>query len=122
MDMKTDRENRFTEEEIQAAVREFCSRGIQDVRLDKTFYDPEARKFFRVAVDGSFYHGYDVHYENLPKEQVVSNYRRWYCDAEPCESGSGNKKIPFEMILERLPYEAGPYTPPPNFGEGKLFI
>ncbi|MBQ5541687.1 MAG: hypothetical protein IIU06_01320 [Erysipelotrichales bacterium] len=112
----------FTEEEIRSAVEAFCTKGIQNVGGDRTYYDPEAQKFFRVAVDGNYYHGYDVDYPLMTKEQVLREITYYFFSIDQFENTCREKKVPIVLIADALPWTPGPYTPPENFGYGRHFI
>ena len=110
----------FTEEQIGAAVAEFCSHGITAVG-SRTYYDPEAKKFFQVLTDGNYYHGYDVTYPQVSRSEVVQEHLRHFFEIDKfidlCESGT----VPPLVILSRLPWTEGAYNPPANFGHGEYF-
>ena len=111
----------FTDKQINAAVSEFC-KGISCCdKRNTVYYDAEAKKFFLVIVDGNYYHGYDVSYPLLSKEEAIRHeIKTWfslYDFEEECIAG----KIPLFLILLHLPYEEGNYSPPDNFGCGIHF-
>ena len=105
----------FTEEQIDAAAAEFCRKGISEIS-NSYYYDSDAKKFFYLLMDGNYYHGYDVSYANMKKEEVIAGQIRNPFFSirnfiRECREG----KIPILLILERLPWEDGPYTPPEEF-------
>lgn len=111
----------FTEEQIKEAVAGFCSHGITAVNSN-TYYDPEAKKFFMVLADGNYYHGYDVSYLQVSRNEVMDECVRYHFSIDQfidqCEAGT----IPLLVILSKLPWEEGPYDPPENFGYGVHFV
>lgn len=112
----------FSEKQIEDAVNAFCSNGIASVHR-AIYYDPEEQKFFLVRDDGNYYHGYDVDYLPMNKEEVITWYMDSYafsvkCFVDACQAG----EIPMLVILSRLPFTEGPYSPPYNFGYGEHFV
>ena len=111
----------FTEEQIQTIAKKVCGSGIFEID-SHTYYDPEAQKFFRVLTDGNSYHGYEVSYEQLTKEEVMDRLTRFHFSLfnvkEFCQSGH----LPNLVLAYYLPWSEGPYTPPDNFGYGTEFI
>ena len=111
----------FTEEQIEAEAAEFCSHGITGVN-SPTYYDPEAQKFFKVLTDGNYYHGYDVDYLTVSREKVLDELFRYHFTIDhfidQCEAG----QIPMSVIVSRLPWVEGPYSPPVGFGYGVHFV
>ena len=88
----------FSEDQIKAAVAEF-SRGISccDNR-NWVYYDGDRKKFFRVFADGNYYHGYEVSYPLMNKEEAI----QWEADSlnilqyeEQCAAG----EVPLFLIL-----------------------
>lgn len=114
-------EDIFSEKQIEDAVAAFCSHGIASVD-DEIYYDPAAQKFFRVAVDGNYYHGYDVDYLLMSKEEVITRHTRFDFSIDSFVDACRAGKIPMLVILSRLPFTEGPYSPPDNFGYGKHFV
>ena len=110
----------FSEERIKAAAAEFCSHGITAVNSD-TYYDPHAKKFFKVLTDGNYYHGYEVSYLQISRSEVMDECVRYHFSIDQfidlCEAGT----IPMLVILSRLPWVEGPYDPPESFGQGVHF-
>ncbi|MGN0157816.1 MAG: ATP-binding protein [Brotaphodocola sp.] len=114
-------EDIFSEKQIEDAVTAFCSHGIVSVD-DKIYYDPAAQKFFRVAVDGNYYHGYDVDYLLMSKEEVITWHTRFHFSIDSFVDACRAGEIPMLVILSRLPFKEGPYSPPDNFGYGVHFV
>ena len=112
----------FTEEEVQEAVDAFCSGGIRSVDGGNIYYDPEARKFFQVLVDGNYYHGYDVDYSVMTKEEVIRWCTRFHFSVDGFTDCCRKKQVPMLVIIKSLPFEEGPYSPPDNFGYGVHFV
>lgn len=111
----------FTDEQIEAAAAQFCSRGITAVSSN-TYYDPAAQKFFKVLTDGNYYHGYDVSYPVISRDEVLDEHIRYHFSIDQfidrCEEGT----IPMLVILAKLPWTDGPYAAPDNFGYGDHFV
>ena len=109
------------EEKIRKAREEYMSEGIRSVG-DRLFYDGGHRVFFRIVADGNFYHGYDVSYPVVSKEEIlpVLIRREWLLDTEEaCEKGV----VPVSVIAEGLEDSGNfRYEPPDNFGYGTYFM
>lgn len=118
--MKT-AEDTLSEKQIEDAVTDFCSNGIACVN-DSIYYDPAAKKFFRVLVDGNYYHGYDVDYMVQSKKAVMESLVRYHFSIDGFVDACRAGEVPMLVILSRLSYEEGPYSPPDHFGYGKHFI
>ena len=104
----------FTEEQIMTAAAKFSSQGIAAVNSN-TYYDPEAKKFFKVLTDGNYYHGYDVFHEQVSRSKIMDDYVRRFFSIDQfidqCEAGT----IPMLVIISKLPWVEGPYDPPETF-------
>lgn len=111
----------FTEEQMAAAVREFCSHGIAAVSSN-TYYDPQAQKFFKVLTDGNYYHGYDVEYLQKSKDEVLQEHVAFHFSIDQFVDACEAEQVPLLAILSRLPYAGGEYSPPDNFGYGTHFV
>jgi len=80
------------------------------------------RVFFGVAVDGNYYHGYDVDYYVGHREDAVERLLRFPSLAD-LEVTMKEKQIPLALIASRLEEADEPgYQPPDNFGHGTHFI
>ena len=86
------------------------------------YYDPRAKVFFSCLVDGNYYHGYDVSYPVLTKENALNLTRisNLYTLHQELIKGI----VPNSAVIEVL--EEGPYIenydPPERVGYGTLWI
>ncbi len=113
-------EAHFTEEEMQKRVDEFLDGSIR--AIDRYYYDTAAHAFFRVLADGNYYHGYDVSYPVLTKEEVLERLAR-RPDVIDAERLCGDGVIPLTEFVKRLP-DAGnlQYQAPAEFGRGTEYL
>lgn len=111
----------FSEEQIEAAVKDF-SRGITRCsKISDVYYDADRKKFFVVIVDGNYYHGYEVDYLLMSKEEAIQ-HETMFLHLPQYEKQCKVGEIPLFLILLYLPYEEGDdYAPPYEFGRGDLF-
>lgn len=119
-------ESTLSENQITDEISAIQSDGIVPVRtqlFDRVFYDSKEQHFFCMRVDGNFYHGYDVDYFPMSRDEVItfgitSNIFSIKDVVDTCRDG---KVHPF-VLLSYLPCKEGPYSPPDNFGYGRYFI
>ena len=110
----------FSEEKLEEIVRKFMDGTIRAV--DHYYYDTAAKVFFEVLADGNYYHGYDVSYPVISKEEVLKNLskRAWLI---PVEEEAKAGAVPIVELVKRLPEAQVPgYKPPENFGYGVHFV
>lgn len=110
----------FTEEEIEKRVDVFLDGTIRP--LDGFYYDTAAHAFFRVLADGNYYHGYDVSYPVMSREDVVKRLL-WNPDVIDAEYLCKKGEIPLAEFVRRLP-DAGnrDYQAPDGFGRGTEYL
>lgn len=118
-------EDILPEKQIADRIAALCSGGIVEISDtdSRIFYDPEAQYFFRMDVDGNFYHGYDVDYYPMSRAEVIAYHTGSHNFSikravDACRRGF----VPEIVLLARLPFREGPYSPPSDFGYGKYFI
>ena len=111
----------FTEEQAEERAKEFAMSGIRAIN-DNTYYDPDAQKFFKVQTDGNYYHGYDVYYPLMSRDEVMQEHVRFHFSIDQFIDLCREGKMPMLLILSKLPYTEGPYSPPDNFGYGTHFV
>ncbi len=115
----------FSEEQIResAAWLNGGRCGIVNVDGNTMYFDPGQKSFFRVCADGNLYHGYDVSYLRLSKEDAIDTLlrrTRLFETWEKCRRG----EIPMAAKLD-LTEEAPKnkeYVPEENFGYGLHFM
>ena len=111
----------FTKEEVQRAVDEFCTREYPCIKEESfgfcpvggLFYDRDVKKFFEVSSVGNYYHGYELSYYAKTKEEVMNKLMK---SIDIFTDDCLKKNIPMLVLVNALPYEAGPYDPPKIFG------
>ena len=115
----------FPEQEIERQKRKLLLRG-GIIRINGRFsacdYDTENKSFFRVFADGNMYHGYEVSYFVMSREEVLSQFAK-YEDILQTEIECMEGRVPLIEIVSRLEDSGNPdYQPPEGYGEGVDFV
>lgn len=115
----------FTEDRIEKIIKQMLNLGgvvrIND-NLGSCDYDTEEKVFFGVRTDGDYYHGYDVSYPVLKKENIISRMIN-HASLLTVELGCLQGKLPLIELIGRLE-DSGKldYRPPYNYGDGVDYI
>lgn len=109
------------EEGIAKAREPFLSGGIHEL-ASRYFYDSDAKVFFTIVTDGNYYHGYDVHYPVLKREEVIKMLSRFE-SVRGAEEAGEKGSVPMSVIAEGLE-DSGKkdYAPPDGFGYGTYYV